>query len=164
MVLLALRRLAPVEARRAGRPALDRGLLAAADAESRHAPGLLAALALEASALSLRFRVGAAVLQPGRFAGGITRAIAGAALLQARLARRAALHGRRLAAFGAQARGAARFGLAVGTVAFVFTGALGVVVSRFTSWGPCVICPDYSVDGFPGKMEQSGKPPLVVRR
>ena len=64
VVLLALRRLALVAARRAGRPALDRRLLAAADAEPRLAPDLLAALALEAAAPSLRFRVGAAVFQP----------------------------------------------------------------------------------------------------
>ncbi len=37
------------------------------------------------------------------------------------------------------------------------------VVCRFVSWDLHVIWPDYSVDGLPGMVEQSGKLPVVMK-
>ena len=85
-VFPALCRLPPVAAGLAGGSAPGGGLRAAADTESRFDPGLLAALALGAGALSLGIRVGPAVLEAQGFPGGVVRAVRRPLLLQARFA------------------------------------------------------------------------------
>ena len=42
-------------------------------------------------------------------------------------------------------------------------GREACVVCRFVSWDLHVIWPDYSVDGLPGMVEQSGKLPVVMK-
>ena len=64
VILLPLRRLALVAARRAGRPALDGRVRAAPDAQAGLAPRLLALPALGAGAAALGVRIGAAVIIP----------------------------------------------------------------------------------------------------
>ena len=117
-ILLAFRRLAPVAARPAGRPALDGRMLAAADAQGGLAPRLLALPALGAGATALGVRIGAAVEHTGGLAGSIAGAVGLAARRQARLARSAVGGGRRLAAPGAETLCNALCRLAAGPLAF----------------------------------------------
>ena len=117
-ILLPFRRLALVAARRAGCSALNRRMLAAADAQAGLAPRLLALPALGACAAALGVRIGAAVEHAGGLARRIAGAVGSAAFLQARLAGNAVGGCRRLAAPGAHSFRNARGGLAAGPLAF----------------------------------------------
>ena len=130
-IQLPLRRLVLFAAWRARGSPLDGRELAAANAEAGLAPLFLAPLALGPAAAPFRFDVRPSVLQPGSLAGLVARPVRRPALLETRLAGRAAGRRRELATPGANALGVTRGPLLARPLALVVAGA-DRIATRFS--------------------------------